>query len=213
MRGRPRPRPRHRLPSSVSPPSLLVFLLRPSALGALSSSSARPPPPPPFRLGRIDHAVLRCRDYASMYAFYTEVLGCTTDGPGDVGRFGGALTHLRAGDAMIDLLSYDGGALTEEGREAVVRMHGGGAGPEGGEGGGSRSVADLARFAPGTSTLDHLCLRVDPFDEGRMRSFFEGMGVEIVGSGQRYGSEGVGPSMYVRDPEGNVVELKGPSRA
>jgi glyoxylase I family protein len=26
-----------------------------------------------------------------------------------------------------------------------------------------------------------------------------------------YGAEGIGPSIYVTDPEGNVVELKGPA--
>jgi catechol-2,3-dioxygenase len=29
----------------------------------------------------------------------------------------------------------------------------------------------------------------------------------------RYGAEGEGPSIYVSDPEGNVVELKGPPAA
>ena len=27
---------------------------------------------------------------------------------------------------------------------------------------------------------------------------------------QRYGADGMGPSIYISDPEGNVVELKGP---
>ena len=28
----------------------------------------------------------------------------------------------------------------------------------------------------------------------------------------RYGAEGLGPSLYLADPEGNVIELKGPPR-
>jgi catechol 2,3-dioxygenase-like lactoylglutathione lyase family enzyme len=32
----------------------------------------------------------------------------------------------------------------------------------------------------------------------------------VVESGQRYGAEGTGPSVYVLDPDGNTVELKGP---
>ena len=35
-------------------------------------------------------------------------------------------------------------------------------------------------------------------------------GVVVGDQGQRYGAEGTGPSIYVNDPEGNVVELKGP---
>jgi len=27
---------------------------------------------------------------------------------------------------------------------------------------------------------------------------------------QRYGAEGMGPSLYITDPDGNTVELKGP---
>jgi len=34
--------------------------------------------------------------------------------------------------------------------------------------------------------------------------------VAIVEEGQRYGADGEGLSLYVRDPEGNTVELKGP---
>jgi glyoxylase I family protein len=34
--------------------------------------------------------------------------------------------------------------------------------------------------------------------------------VTITDSGRRYGAEGMGPSLYLLDPEGNEVELKGP---
>ena len=46
--------------------------------------------------------------------------------------------------------------------------------------------------------LDHFCLQIEPFDAepGPVES--------------RYGAAGQGPSIYVPDPEGNVVELKGP---
>jgi glyoxylase I family protein len=54
--------------------------------------------------------------------------------------------------------------------------------------------------------LDHFCLRVEPFDEGAIRRQLEAQGVAM-----RYGAQGEGPSIYVTDPEGNVVELKGPS--
>ena len=176
---------------------------------AFSSASASAPTfarkSPPFDLKRLDHVVIRCHNYRAMFEFYTQVLGCTIDKPSDVNRFGGALTHLRAGDAMIDLLSYDETALTEEGRQAVMKMHGGGEGvPR------DKSLNDIASFEAGVSTMDHLCIRASPFDEKKIIEFMNEMGVNVIDSGNRYGSEGVGPSLYVKDPEGNVVELKGP---
>lgn len=67
--------------------------------------------------------------------------------------------------------------------------------------------------APGREgrNLDHFCFRVEPFDEEVIRRHLEAHGVEAGPIEQRYGAEGVGPSMYITDPEGNVVELKGPS--
>ena len=67
--------------------------------------------------------------------------------------------------------------------------------------------------APGREgrNLDHFCFRVEPFDEEVIRRHLEAHGVEAGAIEQRYGAEGAGPSMYITDPEGNVVELKGPS--
>lgn len=68
--------------------------------------------------------------------------------------------------------------------------------------------------------LDHVVLRVadlalaiTPFDEAAIRAHLAEHAVEITDSGQRYGAEGDGPSIYVKDPEGNIVELKGPPNA
>jgi catechol 2,3-dioxygenase-like lactoylglutathione lyase family enzyme len=33
----------------------------------------------------------------------------------------------------------------------------------------------------------------------------------VTAAGQRYGAEGEGPSIYIEDPDGNTVELKGPA--
>jgi glyoxylase I family protein len=65
--------------------------------------------------------------------------------------------------------------------------------------------------APGAEgrNLDHLCLRVEPFDEAAIPSHLEMHGAAAGSVESRYGAEGEGPSMYVTDPEGNVVELKG----
>jgi catechol-2,3-dioxygenase len=38
-------------------------------------------------------------------------------------------------------------------------------------------------------------------------------GIEAGEVKRRYGAEGNGPSLYIEDPEGNVVELKGPADA
>ncbi|HEX6007641.1 MAG TPA: VOC family protein, partial [Burkholderiales bacterium] len=58
--------------------------------------------------------------------------------------------------------------------------------------------------------LDHLCLRVEPFDSGGIAAHLIRHGVVPGETRMRYGAEGEGPSMYLSDPEGNTVELKGP---
>jgi glyoxylase I family protein len=58
--------------------------------------------------------------------------------------------------------------------------------------------------------MDHLCLRVDPFDRQAIVDHLNANGVTIAEFGARYGAEGMGPSQYLLDPEGNTVELKGP---
>lgn len=85
-----------------------------------------------------------------------------------------------------------------------------------------RSLVDLVPVAgklgraggapPGTEgrNLDHFCLRVEPFDAAAVRSHLQAHGVDPGPVELRYGAEGEGPSIYVTDPEGNVVELKGP---
>ena len=69
--------------------------------------------------------------------------------------------------------------------------------------------------APGREgrNLDHFCFRVEPFDEAAIRSQLQAHGIEAGPVEMRYGAEGSGPSIYITDPEGNVVELKGPPAA
>ncbi|MCR5875653.1 VOC family protein [Phenylobacterium sp. J426] len=93
------------------------------------------------------------------------------------------LTHVRAGPQMIDLVTLDG---------PLGRL--GGVGP-----------GDNGR------NLDHFALQVRPFDAAAIRAHLTAMDVEIVDEGPRYGADGDGFSLYIRDPEGNTVELKGPS--
>jgi catechol 2,3-dioxygenase-like lactoylglutathione lyase family enzyme len=58
--------------------------------------------------------------------------------------------------------------------------------------------------------IDHFCLRIDPWDETAMATYLRSCGLVVEESGIRYGAEGNGPSIYIKDPAGNVVELKGP---
>lgn len=96
------------------------------------------------------------------------------------------LVHLRAGASQIDLVALDGTL----GRQ-------GGAGP-----------------AAEGRNLDHLCLRVEPFDAARIERHLRERGAPPLGPVQsNFGADGQGPALYLRDPDGNVVELKGPPSA
>ena len=92
------------------------------------------------------------------------------------------LVQLRAGRSMIDLVPVDG-KLGRAGGAAPRRE--------------GRNV-------------DHFCVRVEPWDEQGIRAHLQGHGVEAGPVESRYGAEGEGPSIYLADPEGNTVELKGP---
>ncbi|MEQ1889048.1 MAG: VOC family protein [Alphaproteobacteria bacterium] len=58
--------------------------------------------------------------------------------------------------------------------------------------------------------MDHFALTILPFDEAAIRTHLEAHGIECGRVEQRYGAQGVGPSIYINDPDGNQVELKGP---
>ncbi|MDX1430930.1 MAG: VOC family protein [Gammaproteobacteria bacterium] len=74
-----------------------------------------------------------------------------------------------------------------------------------------RSLLDVVTGEPGVGrNLDHFCLRIEPFDEAAIRAHLERHGVAAGPTEMRYGAEGSGPSIYIEDPDGNVVELKGP---
>ena len=66
--------------------------------------------------------------------------------------------------------------------------------------------------APGQEgrNMDHVCFRLESFDEASLAEHLSGHGIEPGRVVMRYGAEGNGPSMYIGDPEGNTVELKGP---
>ncbi len=74
------------------------------------------------------------------------------------------------------------------------------------------AMIDLVQGETGPGrNMDHFCLRVEPFDQAAIVAHLQKHGVEVGPIKDRFGAEGNGPSIYFTDPEGNTVELKGPS--
>ncbi len=93
------------------------------------------------------------------------------------------LYHLRAGVSMIDLVDMAGKLGAAGGRAPELDGH----------------------------NVDHFALSIETYDEDAIRKYLTGKGVEVGESGDRFGAEGDGPSIYLTDPEGNNLELKGPA--
>ena len=91
------------------------------------------------------------------------------------------LAQLRAGSSLIDLVDANG--------------------PLGEQAGG-----EPAHDAP---NMDHVCLQVRPWNPKAVAAQLRKHGVDFGDVAERYGATGMGPSIYLRDPEGNTVELKG----
>lgn len=92
------------------------------------------------------------------------------------------LVQLRAGTALVDLVDCAG----ELGRQ--------GGDPPGEDG----------------RNVDHVCFQVRPWDEPAILAHLADHGYPDLAVGRRYGADGFGPSIYLNDPEGNMLELKGP---
>lgn len=135
---------------------------------------------PSFSIRRVDHVVFRVRDLQRSARFYQQVLGCQVE----LYQQDLDLVHLRAGDALIDLIAITG---------KLGRAGGAGPGTEG-------------------RNVEHLCLRIEPYDEAQLRAHLQQCGVPVEAVAQaNFGAEGYGPSLYFRDPDGNSIELKGPA--
>ncbi len=60
---------------------------------------------------------------------------------------------------------------------------------------------------------EHFCLALSDFDGPALIRHLESHGVKVGDIATRFGATGNGPSLYLEDPEGNMVELKGPPGA
>ena len=125
----------------------------------------------------IDHIVLRTTKLEEMLEFYTNVLNCTIERETAVET---GLTQLRAGNALIDLVTVNSrlGAL----------------------GGGAPTKTER--------NVDHFCLQIRSIPEQEIINYLEKSGVEVGEFASRYGAQGEGNSIYLQDPEGNGVELR-----
>ncbi|MCB2050857.1 MAG: VOC family protein [Novosphingobium sp.] len=92
------------------------------------------------------------------------------------------LYQLRAGNALIDLVDVAG----------TLGQQGGAAPGEGGR------------------NVEHVCFRVLPWDGDAILGHLASHGFPDARISSRYGADGQGPSIYITDPEGNALELKGP---
>ena len=62
----------------------------------------------------------------------------------------------------------------------------------------------------GGRNVDHVCLACGPFDHQTLRAHLAASGVKIEREAMHGGARGMGASFYVRDPDGNKIEIKGP---
>jgi glyoxylase I family protein len=90
------------------------------------------------------------------------------------------LTQLRAGDSLIDIVNVDG----ELGKAG---------GPSPSEKG---------------NNVDHFCLQIEPVGEEALKAYLQGKGIEVGDFQDRYGAQGLGRSIYLKDIAGNTVELR-----
>ncbi len=92
------------------------------------------------------------------------------------------LVQLRAGSSLIDLVPLD------------------------------RPLGAMGGAPPGREgkNMDHLCLSLESFDEQSLSAHLAEHGIDAGEVAPRFGADGLGPSIYLVDPQGNTVELKGP---
>jgi catechol 2,3-dioxygenase-like lactoylglutathione lyase family enzyme len=58
--------------------------------------------------------------------------------------------------------------------------------------------------------MDHFAVRIAEMDVPALTAHLQRNGIDAGEVRRRYGAEGYGSSVYITDPDGNTVELKGP---
>lgn len=73
------------------------------------------------------------------------------------------------------------------------------------------TIIDILAGTPGGKNVDHFCLTIEPID---LVALAESGEFDVVGGpSELFGAQGQGQGLYVRDPDGNVVELRHYGRA
>ncbi|WP_368186469.1 VOC family protein [Aestuariibius sp. HNIBRBA575] len=63
---------------------------------------------------------------------------------------------------------------------------------------------------PGGRNVDHVCIATSAFDHDALRAHLAHHNVPIEREAMHGGARGMGHSFYIRDPFGNLLEIKGP---
>jgi glyoxylase I family protein len=76
-----------------------------------------------------------------------------------------------------------------------------------------QSMIDLVPADPPPThegwNVDHFCIGIEATSMEAVAAWLRGEGIEVLGDpAERYGARGIGLSVYVLDPDGNIVELK-----
>lgn len=138
----------------------------------------------PIATNRIDHVVLLVSDIERARRFYTDVLGMWEE------RFveSISLLQMRAGRSMVDL-------QLAPGRRAVNT---------------ASTMKKAREVALKGRNMHHFALNLETFNEKRIRAHLRKHKIKAGETRRLYGADGSGKAMDVLDPDGNIVELKGP---
>jgi len=68
------------------------------------------------------------------------------------------------------------------------------------------SILDMMQGTPDGKNVDHICLVIEAVDLGALAE--TGRFDVVSGPAELFGARGQGQALYVRDPDGNVIELR-----
>jgi catechol 2,3-dioxygenase-like lactoylglutathione lyase family enzyme len=127
----------------------------------------------------MDHIVINVVDVEVMIAFYVEVLALAPE----------RVEAYRQGEAPFPSVRLNA--------ETIIDFF-------------PREMWDVVTVAgPAHVNMNHFCLTVTRDDWSALRDRLADVGVDIeVGPVPRWGANGVGTSIYFRDPEHNLVEVR-----